>query len=162
MKKLIFTMAFLFCFMTVRAFALGGTAAGTSISPHAEGVCAPNDAVVLVDKQDEAEPVDKPTEAPEEDAVEEDLTIEEMVQVNRDPDSAVWYHIEDQDCPGHEWEYWYNDTGGSFRACLNCGCTEPVEDMKEAPEDSDEALDSTQDEPEAETEPEEEGEVEVK
>ena len=175
MKKLVFAMLFLLCFMTVPAFALGGTVAGTSISPHAEGVCAPNDMIIQAEEPEDTKPVapaepepaeDEPAEAPEEDvqedAEDEELTIEEMVQVNRDPDSAVWYHIEDQDCPGHEWEYLYNDTGGSFRACLNCGCTEPVEDMKEAPEDSDEALDSTQDEPEAETEPEEEGEVEVK
>lgn len=159
----------LFCLLTVPAFALGSEAGANSISPHAEGVCAPNDMIIQAEEPEDTEPVaakeqepaeDEPTQVPEED-MDEDLTIEEMVRANRDPDSEVWYHMEDQDCPGHEWEYCYDDPNGSFRACLNCGCTEPVEDLEEALEASDEALDSTQDEPEAETEPEEEGEVEV-
>ena len=136
MKKVMtFVMIFLLCLMTVPAFALGGAAEGNSISPHAEGVCAPNTAVVLVDKLEDTEPVeeaeeqepeeDGPSEAPEE-MGEEELTIEEIVQANRDPDSEVWYNIEDEACPGHEWEYC-----DSFRFCLNCGCTEPFETMEE-------------------------------
>lgn len=137
-KGMAFITAFLLCLMTVPAFALGGAAEGNSISPHAEGVCAPNTAVVLVDKPEDTEPVeaveeaeeqdpeeDGPSEAPEE-MGEEELTIEEIVQANRDPDSEVWYNIEDEACPGHEWEYC-----DSFRFCLNCGCTEPFETMEE-------------------------------
>lgn len=137
-KGMAFITAFLLCLMTVPAFALGGAAEGNSISPHAEGVCAPNTAVVLVDKPEDTAPVeaveeaeeqdpeeDGPAEAPEE-MGEEELTIEEMVQANRDPDSEVWYNIEDEACPGHEWEYC-----DSFRFCLNCGCTEPFETMEE-------------------------------
>lgn len=156
MKKLVFAMLFLLCFMTVPAFALGGTVAGTSISPHAEGVCAPNDMIIQAEEPEDTKPVapaepepaeDEPAEAPEEDvqedAEDEELTIEEMVRANRDLNSEVWYHMEDQDCPGHEW---------FDGVCLNCGCTEPVEDLEEAPEASDEALDSTEDELEAEAE----------
>ena len=139
MKKLVFAMLFLLCFMTVPAFALGGTVAGTSISPHAEGVCAPNDMIIQAEEPEDTKPVapaepepaeDEPAEAPEEDvqedAEDEELTIEEMVRANRDLNSEVWYHMEDQDCPGHEW---------FDGVCLNCGCTEPVEDMAEAPEE---------------------------
>lgn len=141
MKRVMtFVMAFLFCLMTVPAFALGGAAEGNSISPHAEGVCAPNTAVVLVDKPEDTEPVeeaeeqepeeDESAETPEEMGEEEEMTIDEMVQANRDPDSVVWYNIEDEACPGHEWEYC-----DSFRFCLNCGCTEPFETMEEVCED---------------------------
>ena len=140
-KGMAFITAFLLCLMTVPAFALGGAAEGNSISPHAEGVCAPNDAVVLVDKPEDAEPVeeaeeqepeeDDPSEAPEEIVEGEELTVAEMARANRDPDSDVWYNIEDEDCPGHEWEYLYNDPDGSCRVCLNCGCTEPVEALEE-------------------------------
>ena len=150
MKKVMtFVMIFLLCLMTVPAFALGGAAEGNSISPHAEGVCAPNTAVVLVDKPEDTEPVeaveeaeeqdpeeDGPSEAPEE-MGEEELTIEEIVQANRDPDSEVWYNIEDDDCPGHEW---------FDGVCLNCGA-----------EDSQETEDTAEDE----SEPNEEDESEI-
>lgn len=150
MKKVMtFVMIFLLCLMTVPAFALGGAAEGNSISPHAEGVCAPNTAVVLVYKPEDTEPVeaveeaeeqdpeeDGPAEAPEE-MGEEELTIEEMVQANRDPDSEVWYNIEDDDCPGHEW---------FDGVCLNCGA-----------EDSQETEDTAEDE----SEPNEEDESEI-
>lgn len=148
-KGMAFITAFLLCLMTVPAFALGGAAEGNSISPHAEGVCAPNTAVVLVDKPEDTEPVeaveeaeeqdpeeDGPSEAPEE-MGEEELTIEEIVQANRDPDSEVWYNIEDDDCPGHEW---------FDGVCLNCGA-----------EDSQETEDTAEDE----SEPNEEDESEI-
>ena len=45
-KGMAFITAFLLCLMTVPAFALGGAADGNSISPHAEGVCAPNDMII--------------------------------------------------------------------------------------------------------------------
>lgn len=154
MKRVMtFVMAFLFCFLAIPAFALGGAADGNSISPHAEGVCAPNTAVVLVDKLEDTEPVeaveeaeeqdperDEPAEAPEEIGEEEELTIDEMVQANRDPDSVVWYNIEDEACTGHEWEYC-----DSFRFCLNCGCTEPFETLEEVCDDESEIDDAEED-----------------
>ena len=162
MKKVMtFVMIFLLCLMTVPAFALGGAAEGNSISPHAEGVCAPNTAVVLVDKPENAEPVeeaeeqepeeDEPAEAPEEMGEEEELTIEEMVQANRDPDSEVWYNIEDDDCPGHEW---------FDGVCLNCGAEDSqetedtAEDESEPNEEDESEIDDTEEEPAEETETE--------
>lgn len=164
MKKVMtFVMIFLLCLMTVPAFALGGAAEGNSISPHAEGVCAPNTAVVLVYKPEDTEPVeaveeaeeqdpeeDGPAEAPEE-MGEEELTIEEMVQANRDPDSEVWYNIEDDDCPGHEW---------FDGVCLNCGAEDSqetedtAEDESEPNEEDESEIDDTEEEPAEETETE--------
>ena len=162
-KGMAFITAFLLCLMTVPAFALGGAAEGNSISPHAEGVCAPNTAVVLVDKPEDTEPVeaveeaeeqdpeeDGPSEAPEE-MGEEELTIEEMVQANRDPDSEVWYNIEDDDCPGHEW---------FDGVCLNCGAEDSqetedtAEDESEPNEEDESEIDDTEEEPAEETETE--------
>lgn len=164
MKKLVFVMLFLLCFMTVPAFALGGTAAGNSISPHEEGVCAPNTAVVLVDKPEDTEPVeavedaeeqepeeDESAETPEEMGEEEEMTIDEMVQANRDPDSEVWYNIEDDDCPGHEW---------FDGVCLNCGAEDSqetedtAEDESEPNEEDESEIDDTEEEPAEETETE--------
>ena len=163
-KGMAFITAFLLCLMTVPAFALGGAAEGNSISPHAEGVCAPNTAVVLVDKPEDTEPVeaveeaekqepdeDGPAEAPEEMGEEEELTIEEMVQANRDPDSEVWYNIEDDDCPGHEW---------FDGVCLNCGAEDSqetedtAEDESEPNEEDESEIDDTEEEPAEETETE--------
>lgn len=164
MKKVMtFVMIFLLCLMTVPAFALGGAAEGNSISPHAEGVCAPNTAVVLADKPEDTDPVeageeaeeqdpeeDGPAEAPEE-MGEEELTIEEMVQANRDPDSEVWYNIEDDDCPGHEW---------FDGVCLNCGAEDSqetedtAEDESEPNEEDESEIDDTEEEPAEETETE--------
>ena len=163
-KGMAFITAFLLCLMTVPAFALGGAAEGNSISPHAEGVCAPNTAVVLVDKPEDTEPVeaveeadeqdpeeDGPAEAPEEMGKEEELTIEEMVQANRDPDSEVWYNIEDDDCPGHE---------GFDGVCLNCGAEDSqetedtAEDESEPNEEDESEIDDTEEEPAEETETE--------
>lgn len=159
-----FITAFLLCLMTVPAFALGGAADGNSISPHAEGVCAPNTAVVLVDKPEDTDPVeaveeaeeqepeeDESAEAPEEMGEEEELTIEEMVQANRDPDSEVWYNIEDDDCPGHEW---------FDGVCLNCGSEDSqetedtAEDESEPNEEDESEIDDTEEEPAEETETE--------
>lgn len=159
-----FITAFLLCLMTVPAFALGGAADGNSISPHAEGVCAPNTAVVLVDKPEDTDPVeaveeaeeqepeeDESAEAPEEMGEEEELTIEEMVQANRDPDSEVWYNIEDDDCPGHEW---------FDGVCLNCGAEDSqetedtAEDESEPNEEDESEIDDTEEEPAEETETE--------
>lgn len=163
-KGMAFITAFLLCLMTFPAFALGGAADGNSISPHAEGVCAPNTAVVLVDKPEDTEPVeaveeadeqdpeeDGPAEAPDEMGEEEDLTIEEMVQANRDPDSEVWYNIEDDDCPGHEW---------FDGVCLNCGAEDSqetedtAEDESEPNEEDESEIDDTEEEPAEETETE--------
>lgn len=163
-KGMAFITAFLLCLMTVPSFALGGAADGNSISPHAEGVCAPNTAVVLVDKPEDTEPVeaveeadeqdpeeDGPAEAPEEMGEEEELTIEEMVQANRDPDSEVWYNIEDDDCPGHEW---------FDGVCLNCGAEDSqetedtAEDESEPNEEDESEIDDTEEEPAEETETE--------
>lgn len=163
-KGMAFITAFLLCLMTVPAFALGGAAEGNSISPHAEGVCAPNTAVVLVDKPEDTEPVeaveeaeeqepeeDESAEAPEEMGEEEELTIEEMVQANRDPDSEVWYNIEDDDCPGHEW---------FDGVCLNCGAEDSqetedtAEDESEPNEEDESEIDDTEEEPAEETETE--------
>lgn len=145
MKKVMtFVMIFLLFLMTVPAFALGGAAEGNSVSPHAEGVCAPNYAVVLVDQPKDAEPVEE-SEEQEEIGEEEALTIDEMVQANRDPDSEVWYNIADEVCPGHEWEYC-----DSFRFCLNCGCTEPFETLEEICEDESEIDNTEETEPEVE------------
>ena len=163
-KGMAFITAFLLCLMTVPAFALGGAAEGNSISPHAEGVCAPNTAVVLVDKPEDTEPVeaveeadeqepeeDEPSEAPEEIGEEEELTIDEMVQANRDPDSEVWYNIEDDDCPGHEW---------FDGVCLNCGAEDSqetedtAEDESEPNEEDESEIDDTEEEPAEETETE--------
>ena len=163
-KGMAFITAFLLCLMTVPAFALGGAADGNSISPHAEGVCAPNTAVVLVDKPEDTDPVeaveeaeeqepeeDESAEAPEEMGEEEELTIEEMVQANRDPDSEVWYNIEDDDCPGHEW---------FDGVCLNCGAEDSqetedtAEDESEPNEEDESEIDDTEEEPAEETETE--------
>ena len=140
-KVMPFVIVFLLCFFATPAFAAETGTLVSSISPHAEGVCAPNTAVVLVDNPEDAEPgeeaeeqepeEDEPSEAPEEIGEGEELTVAEMARANRDPDSDVWYNIEDEDCPGHEWEYLYNDPDGSCRVCLNCGCTEPVEALEE-------------------------------
>lgn len=165
-KGMAFITAFLLCLMTVPAFALGGAAEGNSISPHAEGVCAPNTAVVLVDKPEDTEPVeaveeaeeqepeeDESAEAPEEICEEEELTIDEMVQANRDPDSEVWYNIEDDGCPGHEW---------FDGVCLNCG----AEDSQETEDTTEDEIESNEEEDESEIddtgeEPAEETETEV-
>lgn len=163
-KGMAFITAFLLCLMTVPAFALGGAADGNSISPHAEGVCAPNTAVVLVDKPEDTDPVeaveeaeeqepeeDESAEAPEEIGEEEELTIDEMVQANRDPDSEVWYNIEDDDCPGHEW---------FDGVCLNCGAEDSqetedtAEDESEPNEEDESEIDDTEEEPAEETETE--------
>lgn len=160
-KGMAFITVFLLCLMTVPAFALGGAAEGNSISPHAEGVCAPNTAVVLVDKPKDAEPVeeaeeqepeeDESAEAPEEMGEEEEMTIDEMVQANRDPDSEVWYNIEDDDCPGHEW---------FDGVCLNCGAEDSqetedtAEDESEPNEEDESEIDDTEEEPAEETETE--------
>lgn len=163
-KGMAFITAFLLCLMTVPAFAMGGAAEGNSISPHAEGVCAPNTAVVLVDKPEDTEPVeaveeadeqdpeeDESAGAPEEIGEEEELTIDEMVQANRDPDSEVWYNIEDDDCPGHEW---------FDGVCLNCGAEDSqetedtAEDESEPNEEDESEIDDTEEEPAEETETE--------
>lgn len=160
-KGMAFITAFLLCLMTVPAFALGGAADGNSISPHAEGVCAPNTAVVLVDNPEDAEPEeeaeeqepeeDESAEAPEEIGEEEELTIDEMVQANRDPDSEVWYNIEDDGCPGHEW---------FDGVCLNCGAedsqeTEDTAEDESEPNEGDESeIDDTEEEPAEEIETE--------
>lgn len=62
----------------------------------------------------------------------ENLTIEEMVKANRDPDSEIWYHIEPDACPGHDFdepEPWDAEKpeAGWFVACLNCGYTKTVD-----------------------------------
>lgn len=163
-KGMAFITAFLLFLMTFPAFALGGAADGNSISPHAEGVCAPNTAVVLVDKPEDTDPVeaveeaeeqepeeDESAEAPEEMGEEEELTIDEMVQANRDPDSEVWYNIEDDDCPGHEW---------FDGVCLNCGAEDSqetedtAEDESEPNEEDESEIDDTEEEPAEETETE--------
>lgn len=163
-KGMAFITAFLLCLMTVPAFALGGAAEGNSISPHAEGVCAPNDMIIQAEEPEDTEPVeaveeadeqdpeeDGPAEAPEEMGEEEELTIEEMVQANRDPDSEVWYNIEDDDCPGHEW---------FDGVCLNCGAEDSqetedtAEDESEPNEEDESEIDDTEEEPAEETETE--------
>ena len=163
-KGMAFITVFLLCLMTVPAFALGGAAEGNSISPHAEGVCAPNTAVVLVYKPEDTEPVeaveeaekqepeeDESAEAPEEIGEEEELTVAEMAQANRDPDSEVWYNIEDDDCPGHEW---------FDGVCLNCGAEDSqetedtAEDESEPNEEDESEIDDTEEEPAEETETE--------
>ena len=146
-KVMPFVIVFLLCFFATPAFAAETGTLVSSISPHAEGVCAPNDAVILVDKPEDAEPVeeaeeqepeeDEPSEAPEEIVEGEELTVAEMARANRDPDSEVWYNIEDDDCPGHEW---------FDGVCLNCGA-----------EDSQETEDTAEDE----SEPNEEDESEI-
>ena len=127
-------------------------------------IVQPNTAVVLVDKPEDTEPVeaveeadeqdpeeDGPAEAPEEMGEEEELTIEEMVQANRDPDSEVWYNIEDDDCPGHEW---------FDGVCLNCGAEDSqetedtAEDESEPNEEDESEIDDTEEEPAEETETE--------
>lgn len=73
---------------------------------------------------------------------EDNMTVEEKVKVNRDPDSEVWHHIEDSDCPGHEWgeiEPNYDEDGNTWnsRTCLNCGRTEIIGEVERAePNDS--------------------------
>ena len=141
------------------ALAVGEEARVDSISPHAEGVCAPNDLPILEDEVEDTELVEVPEEEPadgpeeEEDVTwDENLTVEEMVEVNRDPDSEVWYHIEDEDCPSHAWEY-CDDGEEAYRFCLNCGCTETLEREvpEEVPEDEP-AIDDAEEEPDAEPE----------
>lgn len=148
-----FSLACLLCCLSVPAFALDTEAGVGSISPHAEGVCAPNDLIISEDVESEAEepeedPVeDEPAEEPEEEPIWDDnLTVEEKVQVNRDPDSEVWYHIEDEDCPGHEWEN-CDDGEEAYRFCLNCGRTEMLEreGPEEVPEDEPEIDGSEED-----------------
>lgn len=153
MKRLIVSImliCFVFC---INASAVASRTRGTdrSISPHAVGVCAPNEPITPADEPEEETPEedeieeepdddqeeDEPSEEPEEDSEtteDEDLTIEEMVRANRDPDSEIWYHIEDKDCLGHEWEYYY-DGVEDFRACLNCGKTECLETSEESDEE---------------------------
>lgn len=73
---------------------------------------------------------------------EDNMTVEEKVKVNRDPDSEVWHHIEDSDCPGHEWgeiEPNCDEDGNTWnsRTCLNCGRTEIIGEVERAePNDS--------------------------
>lgn len=105
---------------------VAGTVYAIDISPHEEGVCAPNYPIASIVKseKEECEPEsvedilveENETEEIEED---EDLTVEEKVRINRNPEADVWYHIEDEDCPGHEW---FDDV------CLNCGATRVVEE----------------------------------
>ena len=117
---------------------------GTSISPHADGVCAPNDPIAVAELEPEEETdledvapeeEEEPAEEPEPSEPEEEpeWTVREMAQANHDGDGSHWYHIEDEACPGHEWAYSY-DGDESFRYCLNCGRTEPV-DMPEESEE---------------------------
>lgn len=107
-----------------------------SISPHALGACAPNYSIADVVEEPEIEDdVD----------IEEPTTIEDMVKVNRDPESKVWYHIEDEECPEHEWAEC--DGEEHFRYCLNCGCTEPLDEPEDEQEPEDEP-EEVEDEPE--------------
>ena len=112
---------------------VAGTVYAIDISPHEEGVCAPNYPIasIVESEKEECEPEsvedilveENETEEIEEDKSwvedDEDLTVEEKVRINRDPESDVWWHIKDEDCPGHEW---FDDV------CLNCGATRFVEE----------------------------------
>jgi len=144
MRKIItIALACLLC-MAIPALALDSVSTGgTSVSPHAEGVCAPNEPIEVVEPElkeevdvEDAAPETGKAEEPEQSEPEEepDLTVREMAQANHDGDGSHWYNIEDEDCQGHEWAYSY-DGDESFRYCLNCGATEVLE-LPEEPADS--------------------------
>lgn len=140
--KVMVTAAMANLLIVPQAVVAGGS---YSISPHAPGVCAPNYSIAEVVETD----VDNVEEPDIEDDVDvkEPTTIEGKVKVNRDPESKVWYHIENEECPEHEWA---ECTGEEhFRYCLNCGCTEPLDDE---PEDEPEEPEDVEDEQEPENE----------
>ena len=154
LKKILAAATALAC-LTAPALAVdAGATGGLSISPHADGVCAPNTPIVQEDGP-AVEQADEPAEEPEgaepdeseaadltawEDD-EDSLTIEEKVARNRDPDCPIWYDILPQDCPGHEWsevEPNYEDDGTTLRiwnsrSCLHCGYTEIVGEVESTP-----------------------------
>lgn len=70
---------------------------------------------------------------PEED--DEDLSVEERIKRNSESDN-VWYHIDADECPYHEWvsDYEVDDAGVYHysRCCLVCGA---VEDLDYCPDD---------------------------
>ena len=85
-----------------------------------------------IDILDENE-VDDETEVTSDD---DDLSVEERIKRNSESDN-VWYHIEDWECPGHQWENVYevdDSTGGVYysRCCSVCGT---VEDLDYCPDD---------------------------
>lgn len=74
--------------------------------------------------------------APEESEEDDDnLSVEERIKRNSESDD-VWYHIEPEECPCHEWENIYEeDDAGVYhysRCCLVCGA---VEDLDYCPDD---------------------------
>lgn len=151
LKKILAAATALAC-LTAPALAVdAGATGGLSISPHAEGVCAPNTPIVQEDAPVAVEPEEEPAEEPEEAEPEQDgdLAIEEMVKINRQG-GELWYDIDPEDCPGHEWseiEPDYEEVGDTlyirhFRYCLNCGHTEYIggvemEPLADEPEDTD-------------------------
>lgn len=151
MRKIItMVLVGLLC-MAVPALAMdSASTGGTSISPHADGVCAPNDPIAVAELEPEEE-TDLEDVAPEEEEVpaeepkpsepeeEPDLTTQEMAQANHDGDGSHWYHIEDEDCPGHEWAY-SCDGDERFRYCLNCGRTECLPPSEEPAEEEPEEV----------------------
>ena len=151
LKKILAAATALAC-LTAPALAVdAGATGGLSISPHADGVCAPNTPIVQEDGPAAVEPAEEPegaepdeSEAADLTAWEDDedgLTIEEKVARNRDPDCPIWYDILPWDCPGHEWsevEPNYEDDGTTLRiwnsrSCLNCGYTEIVGEVVSTP-----------------------------
>lgn len=149
LKKILAAATALAC-LTAPALAVdAGATGGLSISPHADGVCAPNTPIVQEDAPvavETVEPTDEPDESEAADLTaweddEDGLTIEEKVARNRDPDCPIWYDILPWDCPGHEWsevEPNYEDDGTTLRiwnsrSCLNCGYTETIGEVEYVP-----------------------------
>lgn len=105
-----------------------------SRSAHAAVAASSDDIAVPVADVEwvDSEPVYGDDESCDADDDDENLTIEEMVKVNRDPDSEIWYHIDDADCPAHDfddpepWDVEDMDAGW-FAVCLNCGYTKTVD-----------------------------------
>ena len=155
LKKILAAATALACLTAPALDVDAGATGGLSISPHADGVCAPTTPIVQEDGPAAVEQADEPAEEPEgaepdeseaadltawEDD-EDSLTIEEKVARNRDPDCPIWYDILPWDCPGHEWsevEPNYEDDGTTLRiwnsrSCLNCGYTETIGEVECVP-----------------------------
>ena len=79
--------------------------------------------------------VDADTSTEESEDDDDNLSVEERIKRNSESDD-VWYHIEPEECPDHDWvsDYEVDDAGVYHysRCCLVCGA---VEDLDYCPDD---------------------------
>lgn len=152
MKKLFITLALALCLLATTATAVFRAEPQTTKRvTYNEGISASEanyetygnavleDAVSAVqDEENEPEEPDTPDE-PVPDVEEDDISNEEKIRANLNPDSDVFYA--DVVCPGHIWEdggLWDTEKPelGSYRYCSICGKPESV-DESESMEDED-------------------------